>query len=453
MATIDPRLVAVKDIIEDDPDEALRLVNDTLNDNFDDPDALFMAGYILMQAERYGMAFNLFERSRQIAPNHTETYNNMGMCVDDSNTQLAIQYFDKALELKPSNASAMINKGLMLMKSGNPEKCIELCLQALRIDPDSRAAHDNLGLAYLMTRQWEKGWAEYQWGLGGKHRKKHDYGVPEWDGKTAGNIIIYGEQGIGDEIMFASCIPDALKHANHVTIDCDSRLEGLFSRSFDCHVSGTRYGGEIDTPVEPDFACSIGDLPRFYRNKHKDFPGTPYLTPDPERCVQWRALLDQYQGMKIGIAWSGGVKNTGSARRSITLDDLAPLFDSGHTFVSLEYNKPDQTELDKYDVKHWHRAVGKGADFDETIALISELDLVISVTTTVIHAAGAIGKECWTLAPMNPPALIHKSGDLPWYKSVKMFRQTTDWAEVIGQVANKLEKTYGCTKEASRQTA
>lgn len=435
-------LLRAKEIAErgDDPDEALRLCNQVLNKEPDNHVAMFLAGYVLMKAEKIGLAYNLFKRCQSLIGDDPRLMNNMGMCAEDFDVNLALSCFAKALTKEPDDPTALSNQALMLMKLGKFEKAEKMARQALKNDPDFRPAHDNLGLALLAQRNWEEGWKEYQYGYGNKFRKRMDYGVPEWDGVMPGHVIVHGEQGIGDEIMFSSCIPDALKHATNITIDCDHRLESLFSRSFDCDVSGTRYRGNITLKSKPDFQCSIADLPRFYRNKHADFPREPYLTPDPERCTQWRALLDQHEGLKIGIAWSGGTERTNESRRSIDLDTFAPLFETNNTFVSLEYKKPDQDKLDQYGILHWDRAVLKGVDYDETLALIHELDLVISVCTTAIYGAGSVGRECWCLVPEIPSYRYHVSGDLPWFKSVKSFRQNGEWSDLIEQIKIKLEK-------------
>lgn len=433
------KLLHAKDLAETDPEYAIRLCNEVLEEDFDNDMALFIQGYILMQSEKFGLAYNLFERCAQLRPNQTEIYNNMGMCLEIEYPERAMECFDKALRLNPKNHHAMINKALMHLKSGDPEKCVKLCNDALRIDPDSRAAHDNKAQGLLMMREWAKGWDEYTHSWGGKHRRKRDFGLPIWEGQKGAKVIVYAEQGLGDEILFASCIPDLQEICDQVIIECDRRLQGVLERSFNVEAFGTRFEERcpITDWLDADYVISAGELPRFFRRSHRSFPGTPYLKPDPERCVQWRALLKTLPGLKIGIAWTGGLKNTGKKERCIDLDMLAPLFDLPHTFVSLEYKEPD---LKGYPIKHWSRAVDKSADYDETLALINELDLIISVTTTAVHAAGALGKECWCLVPKNPSFRFHLSGEMPWHKSVQLIRQTTTWEDVIHQVKRKLEK-------------
>lgn len=432
------KLLQAKELAEIEPEYALKLCNEVLEDDFNNDMALFIQGYILMQSEKFGLAYNLFQRCAQIRPNQTEIWNNMGMCLEIDYPDEAMKAFDRALSINPKNHHAMINKGLMHLKRAEPEKCVKLCNDALKLDPDSRAAHDNKAQGLLMMREWAAGWDEYTYSWGGKHRRKRDFGLPEWTGQKDARVIVYAEQGLGDEILFGSCIPDLQEISKQVIIECDRRLQGVFERSFGVEAFGTRFEQRppITDWLEADYVISMGELPRFFRRKHKDFPGTAYLTPDPERCIQWKALLKTLPGLKIGLAWSGGLKNTGKKERCVDLDVLAPLFDLPHTFVSLEYNEPD---LKGYPIKHWSRAVDKSVDYDETLALINELDLVISVTTTAVHAAGALGKECWCLVPSTPSFRFHLSGDMPWHKSVKLIRQTSSWEDVISTVKQKLE--------------
>lgn len=440
---MDQRLLLAKDIADESPDEALRLCNDVLNDDYNNDAALFISGYIMMHAERFGLAYNIYKRCSELRPHQTEIFNNMGMCLDDEYPDDAMRCFDRALELSPNNWHAMINKGLMHLKMGDPSKCIQLCNQALLINPDSVAAKDNRAQARLMLREWRKGWDDYQWSLGGQHRSKRDYGVPEWNGEP-GTVVVYREQGLGDEILFCSCIADIQK-TNPIVIDCDKRLAGVFQRSFDVPVYGT--GFDKTTPLvdehKIDYQVSMGSLPRFYRNKNSDFPGAGYLKPDAQRCIQWRALFDTLPGLKIGIAWTGGMRNTGRSGRSIELDDFAPLLELPHSFISLEYNEPKKADIDKYGIHHFGRAVNKGVDYDDTLALINELDLVISVTTTAIHGAGALGKPCWCLTPKYPSFRFHLSGNMPWHKSVELIRQGKDecWKDVIIRVADQLRES------------
>ncbi len=441
---MDTRLKLAKSLAETEPDEALRICNDILNEDFEGMHgqmALFMSGYIMMQAERYGLAYNIYRRCQQLNPNISEIYSNMGMCLEDYDAAMAVDCFDKAYQLDSKNHRALANKALIMLHSAKPKECIRLCNEALRLDPDLKAAIHNRALANIMLRNWRHGWQGYADTLGVKHREMLDYGLPLWDGKSQGKILIYGEQGVGDEIMFASCLPDLMRN-HEVVLDTDSRLKGLFSRTFDCPVYGTRFQSEspILAEHECDYQFPIGNLPSVYRNSPESFPGTPYLEVDPERAIQWSALFDTFKGKKVGLAWRGGLPSTGMKKRSLDISDLEPIFSPDNTYISLEYKHVEQELLDKYSVKSYPRATAKGGDIDELAALISTLDYVVTACTTVVYIAGALGIPCYVLVPSEPSYRYHLSGDFPWYKSVKLVRQKRGqkWADV----AQKLQDNY-----------
>ena len=421
-------------IIHDEPDTALAICNNILNEHMEDElaqKALFMSGYIMMEAERFGLAYNIYQRCAQINPRISEVWSNMGMCLEEYSPEKAKDYFKKAYKLNNNNADALANQGLMYLQTGNPQRCIDLSGRALTMKPTLRAAKHNMGLAQLMLRQWKEGWANYHDTLGVKHREGRDYGVPEWNGEK-GTIVVYGEQGVGDEIMLATCLKE-LAETNDIILDCDKRLEGLFKRSFDFPVYGTRFREQ--TPLlddhKPDYQLAAGQLPYFFRNSEESFPGSPHLVPDPERKLQWRALFDTFKGKKVGVAWRGGLKSTGQARRSLALEDLSPLFNDQDTFISLEYKAVDQDQLDKYGIKSFPRATAGGGDIDDLAALVSELDYVICPCTTVVYVAGATGVPCYVLTPNAPGYRYHLEGNFPWFSSVHLRRQRGTWLKTV----------------------
>jgi hypothetical protein len=428
----DARLIEAKNLANDEPDIALAICNDILNEHFEDEiaqKALFMSAYIMMQAERYGLAYNLYKRCAQLNPRVSEIYSNMGMCMEDYSPDKAKRLFQKAYKLDNGNAHALANEGLMRLQTGEPEACINLSKRALAIKPDLRAAKHNMGLAQIMLRDWKAGWKNYHDTLGVKHREARDYGVPDWNGEP-GTIVVYGEQGVGDEIMFASCLEDLAK-TNKIILDCDSRLFGLFNRTFDFPVYGTRFLTE--TPLmdehKPDYQLAIGQLPYFFRREDSDFSGKPYLKPDPERCIQWRALFDTFKGKKIGIAINGGLKHTGRAKRTLALSDLEPILNNHDTFICIDYLPVEG--LEEYGIKSYPRATAKGGDIDDLAALVNELDYVICPATTLVYVAGALGVPCDVLVPKEPSYRYHMEGQFPWYSSVNLIRQNGTWKDTV----------------------
>jgi hypothetical protein len=424
-------------------DKVLKIAESLLFEDPDDISGLFFAASAHSNTGHEETAYQLMTKAVSMRPDKPEIWQNMGHISDKLwRYEDALYAYGKALELDPNDYQTLASLSSALVGLGDPEQAIVYAERALEINKVSEIAQVNKGFGHLTLKEWSEGWKGYQAMLGhtSKRRKAIAYTVPPkiWDGKTHEDVVIYGEQGIGDEIMFSSCIADASKHARNIVIDCDKKLEGLFRRSFpDCHVYGTRHE---DAPVwmshEPiDSSIAIGSLPFHYRNNDEDFPGTPYLVADPLRRKMYRALLDGLgDGLKVGISWHGG--NSLGGVRKLELDRLQDLVDSfpGVHWVSLNYKDHPNYGLPIHDFKFCTQTT----DYDDTAALVAELDLVISVPQAVVHLAGALGKECWCMTPDVARWIYGTEGDKhTWYGSVRMFR---DWETMTDQIKEALNE-------------
>ncbi len=435
-------------------DECVRICNEILNERLDTPEAIFLLGRCMIDSGKYGLAHVLYMQFLRLKPNVGAGWNNLGRCYQELNQQEESERcYKRVLKLEPEDAVAHSNLGLVHLMRCEPEMAIQLSEKALKLNPEFRSAKHNLGLAYLLNQQWEDGWRNFEASVGYDHdRKERVYGSEErWDGSKGKVVVAYGEQGLGDEISFASCVPDLIRDCSHTVIECDSRLQGLFQRSFPkASVYGTRFSEYIDWADKHKLEgrVSFGTLPKFYRNKSEDFPGQPYLVADPERRVEARALLDSLGPKpKVGISWQGGTNKTGKLRRSVSLEALLPVLRQDATFISLQYkNAPEEVKQveEMYGIKvhHWPRWV-EVKDYESTAALVAELDCVVSVTTAVIHLSGALGIPCIVLTPKHPRWFYGLQGEsLPWYKSVELIRQkrAKDWLDPINEAAVRLRK-------------
>lgn len=436
-------------------DQASWFTNEALNHSPDDWRLLCVAASIYLKMEKFGFALAMLRRADNMAPNNSELLNNLGMCelgcmrLDEAESLLK-----RALKLNPQNANAMNNLALVYVNKCEADMAIHWGQKSRAIKGDDPALMETLGYAHLMLRDWEPGWKGFEGGLNGKIRRPRSYqGEGYWDGTPVGTLVVRGEQGIGDEISFASVIPDALKRADKVVSECDNRLLGLFKRSFaNIEWHGTRFKKE-ELPWVADYQIDAhvlsGSLCQYFRNSDADFDGKPYLIADPERRIQWRALLDSLgPRKKIGIAWKGGSRGTHRNRRSTDLEAFLPLFRQDADFISLEYKDPS-AEIEALEerhgitVHHWPRA-SEAYDMDDLAGLVAELDLVITVQTAVVHLAGALGVPCWVLVPRRPHWRYGLKGDgLPWYDSVKLYRQKSDWAGVINKIAEDVSTHSG----------
>jgi tetratricopeptide (TPR) repeat protein len=294
----------------------------------------------------------------------------------------------------------------------------------------------------LLECRWPQGWASYPSRFGAKAVPYRPMPFPTWEGQPlAGEtLLVLADEGLGDEIMFASCLRDVVTRAPSCIVECDPRLHRLFARSFpQLHVvsterqSSTQWLSGLPTP---SFQIFAGDLPALFRKDDTAFPNTAgYLQADPERVAQWRQRLAQLPGTGpiIGLSWRGGITGTRTKARSISAQQWGDILSvPGVRFVNLQYGNY-QTELRT--LEHTHGVVIHDfpeaiADYDETAALVCALDQVISVCTAIIHLAGSLGRPVWVLTPFAPGWRYTASRDtLPWYPSSRIFRQhrPNDW--------------------------
>jgi hypothetical protein len=430
-----------------EPDEALRIASSILNENPNEARALFIASYVFLQAERYGMAYNLLKQAALLVPKRDQVWNNLGMCcMKIGLIAEARQHFNKALQINPNNFAPMNNLALIEVNECNPTKALEWVSKSLKLEPDQWDVKETSGYANLMLGNWEAGWDGFEAMVGNSKQRTAEprKPVPYWTGEPTNGLLIRGEQGIGDEIVFASMIKDL---SVPVTLECDRRLEGLFKRSFpNVNVKGTRFDKSVDWDADYDAWCLSGSLGWHLRTSDSDFNGNPYLVADPLRKTQWKALLAGLSDKpKIGIAWTGGLKDTHGERRSLNLEQLLPILKQDATFISLQYKDPS-AEIESLEHKHGIKVhhfpwATQTNDYDDTAALVDELDLVISVTTAAVDISGALGKECWVLVPSKPHWRMKLQSDKNvWYDSLKLYRQDKDWSSVIKTIANDLKE-------------
>lgn len=417
---------------EDDPDEAMRRCYGLLNKDPDDALALLLMGAIYVKAERYGLAVNVFRRVVDLKP-RAEAWCHLGLAYMGLKHPQARHALQKAWDLKQSTTNAA-NMACLALDGQDYEGAVRWANKALKMAPGNVSALTSWGMGNLALGNYAEGWKGYGYSLGGPFRKETQYQEEgRWDGAPGKSLIVYGEQGLGDEIMYASCVPDVCKE-NSVVLECDPRLEGLFKRSFpQATVYGTRRleADWLDRHAF-DARCAIGDLPRFYRNRREEFPSKPYLIADPERRIQWGALLQSFGKKKIGLCWSGGSRHNHPEARAIGLEALRPLIEQvDATYVSLQYKDPSaEIKASGLPVKHWQRM--NSQDYDDTAALVAELDLVIGVHTSVHHLAGALGVPQTILVP-DKTLWLYAQDDFPWYPA-KLVRQAGDWKRAIQKV-------------------
>jgi tetratricopeptide (TPR) repeat protein len=372
----------------------------------------------------------------------------------------ALSCYDTALSMRADDAELHDNRGTAFLELGRLPEAIASYDRALALRPDFALAAFHRALTHLLLGDYWRGWDSYELRQLNKDYPKHPETYPRWRGSplAGSTLVIYREQGLGDEIMFASCLPQIMEMAKHCVVECEPRLLGIFRRSFP---AATVYASTPDgslppeiAELKPDFAIPAGSVPRFIRRELGEFPRHQgYLKADPERVARWRERLAQPgPGLKVGISWTGGVRKTRRALRSIALEQWLPILATpGVRFVSLQYTADAGAAVTALHqqhgirIEHWAEAID---DYEETAAITCALDLVISVCTAVIHLGGALGRPVWVMAPYSPEWRYGFSGDtMPWYPSVRIFRQPAFgvWDPVTTSVAAELRRLAGAS--------
>ncbi len=441
------------------PDAALVCFERALALRPDDAATLYNRGNLLAFLGRRDEALASYDRAIAAAPQHVQLLANRGRLLQImARHGEAAGSFSRALALAPDRADLMTARG-------NAYRDDHLFDRALADYGDAlaRCAGDpevlfNRSILHLLRGDFAQGWREYEqrWRFdkfiarssGSLPRRVIDrlQLAPERSAFVGRRCLVVGEQGVGDQVMFASVLADLRRDAAAVTCLCTGKLRGLFARSYpDIEF--------VDVDHAADGLCdaaeivvAIGSLAHAYRQSAADIPGAAYLRPAPEKVAAWRQGLGADSGRPvIGLSWRGGTVETRGAGRSLGLEDLLPLLRAVEArFVSLQYGDV-AAEIAAFNDRHGQDILcvpaGEIDQFDDLAPLVAATDGVLSVQTALIHLCGAIGQSCLTLVPRQPEWRYGLSGEtMPWYASVRLLRQGADgdWTPLIAQAGESL---------------
>ena len=348
---------------------------------------------------------------------------------------------ETARKIAPQDASTHRGYGFALGNLNRLEEALVSYDHALSLLPDDREALWNRALALLALGRFEEGWLGYEYrNLRHKTLAARKYPKPLWWGKEPlkdQRLYIYWEQGLGDTIQFARYALLAAAAGAKVAFSVQGPLLRLF-KGFEPDVTVI---GQNEAPTEFDLHCPLLTLPLAFGTRLETIPTWEdgYLTAPLEDIARWDKRLPAGR-RRIGLVWSGSQMHGNDANRSLALAKIAPLFQSDDVWVSLqkEVRDADRAALEASGISDVSAELG---DFADTAALISALDLVISVDTSVAHLAGALGKPTWVMVPFAPDLrwLLDRE-DTPWYPKMRLFRQSRagDWDGVIARIGEAL---------------
>lgn len=410
----------------------------------------------MVRKEEIDLAIEQLQRALQLDPKLADAQLNLGGLLErKARYDEALVACQKAVDLQPDNSQALYNLANVHFHLGRAEDAIRYYRRACEIDPQYAKSHWNWGMSLLQLGRFSEGWEKYEWREKAGEVVLDHCPKPLWNGSSLANksILVLAEQGIGDEIMFASCYPDLLEAAGHCTFVCSPRLASLFARSFpQATVQGflRTKGNRWEPKVPIDVHIHAGSLPRYFRPTWQSFPQrSHYLVPDPELVAQWhRRFAELGPNLKVGISWRAGGVAKEQLRRATDLAHWRDLFAlPGVDFINLQYGECDkELELARREwgitIHDWPDADPMGA-MDTIAAQVAALDLVISVGNTTVHMAGSVGTPAWAILPRVPGWrwMLH-TDRIPWYPAVELFRQQEDnqWGEVFERLTARLQR-------------
>jgi len=419
----------------------------------DQSNAWLSHGAQLMTTGQLGEAARAFRESLHACADNSMALLNLAAISMEDEPETAVRHLRMAEKLTPGDAGVHTNLGTALMYLGRLAEARQHYARALELAPGDLAARSNLANLDLADGRY----CAATWDAFRARWMHHSYpqqhvipGVRYLDAPVLPRerVLVHLEQGLGDEIYFAGCVDDLRAHAAAIALSCEPRLHGLLTRAFPgITVIPRNAGWEARARAfAPQSQVYAGDLPYWLRRDRAAFPGArAYLQADPARAAHWRGRLNALgRGLKIGISWHGGSPATGRNARSIPLWQWAPLLRlPGIQWIDLQYgdhgHELKAARESGVAITRFEQSI---ADYDDTAALVSELDLVISVTTAVVDLAGAMNKPAWVLVPKRPLWKFGVQGErTPWYPSLRLFRQGEGeaWDSVLHRVAERLE--------------
>ena len=429
-------------------DEALVCFDAALSIKPDFSGALSNKGSTLRQLGRLSEALSSFDAATGIRPDYTEAHYNKGLILQDlDQLDAAVGSYDRAIEQNPQYVEAYCNRGNALRELGRFEEAMASYDSALRLNPNSSEASWNKAYLLLLLGRYAEGWRLYEWRrrlnlFQNAFRPQGNPLLPETTFENNPTLFIYSEQGLGDTLQFCRYVNELAKAPVHVKFQVPKVLRPLMS-SLDPKVTLVT---SDDSYPQFDYQTSVMSLPWVLGTSLESIPqASPYLSASDEVNASWRRVLGEKTKPRVALVRSGGSDHINDRKRSIPLDQFISILDPAFEWHSIqcEYRERDHEILESHPniIQHQDQLT----NFNETAALVEQMDLVISVDTCVAHLAGALGKPVWVLLPYVPDfRWLLEREDSPWYPTMTLYRQPRpmDWAFVLNRVSRDLSERF-----------
>jgi tetratricopeptide (TPR) repeat protein len=422
-------------------DEALSHYDQAIQLNPNYAEAWSNKGVTLHDLKRYDEALSHFDQAIQLNPNFAEAWSNKGNTLKDlKRYDEALSHFDQAIQLNPNYAEAWSNKGVTLQDLKRYDEALSHFDQAIQLRADFFDSYWNKSLALLTLGNFKDGWGLYTYRWKRTNADKYRYSninkLESLDNLTNKNILVWYEQGYGDTIQFSRYIPKLIDLGANVTFEVQKPLSRIFTEQKKLVVTS-----EIKNHSNFDFQLPLLSLPKLFNSDIGSIPNPLPIQIKSEDISIWKKKLNlSDRKLNIGLAISGNRNHKNDSNRSMRIDDISPLLDVGEFF--LLQKEINQFDLDNLNKKMNLNFLGKQIDdFLDTASIIMNMDLIISVDTSLIHLAGSLNKQSYLMLPWCPEwRWLLDRPDSPWYPSVKIFRQKYfgDWNSVIEDIKYEL---------------
>lgn len=427
--------------------DAQRLLAHVLDAMPTQGDALHLAGIVAFRLGDPGKALDYMQRSLQhgidtplYLRNICEVFRSLGR-LDE-----ALDTAQRATALAPSDPLCLHNQAIIHYHRLELDAALDCANRALAIDPSLPGGHFVRAETLLLRGEMAEGWEEYEWRfrISGAAPLMPPTDKPQWDGSgfTDRSLLLIADQGFGDAIQFMRYIPWAAQRCPSIAIACSAEVKPLLRQVAPQAVLFTRWQ---DCPDYAAF-CALSGLPRLHRTRLDSVPApVPYLHADPAAVARWSARLDALVPAgfrRIGVIWAGRPTHNNDRNRSALLADFRALGNvAGVALLALQKGPKTGQAGGWFGRAPLINLGAEIADYDDTMAILANLDLLVTVDTSVAHLAGAMGRPVWIMLPRAPDwRWLLDREDTPWYPTVRLFRQTTvrRWDDVFQRIVAAL---------------
>ena len=406
----------------------------------DDSDVAHMRSSCMVNMRRFDAALPEVQKALASQPDNADALNNLGIIHQSrGGHDEALSCFDQALALRPDFTQAMNSKAFSLSELQQFEQAFALYERVAALDPDNATMRWNTGLLHLLRGDFEKGWVRRDARWDALSQERRSFTQPAWrgelvEGKT---VLLYSDEGLGDTLQYARYVPMLAARGARIILQVEPSVRPLLSG-----IPGVSQCLSTTALPEFDLHCALSNLPLIFGTRLETIPSeVPYLQAPANRLRAWEDRLGRHDRLGVGLVWSGSPAHQNDHNRSIPLQMLAPILDCSARFISLQKGVRDSDRpflAERTDVIDLAEEL---TDFTETAALVSCIDLVITVDTSVAHLAGALGRPVWLLLPFTPDfRWLLDRDDSPWYPTARLFRQSAsrEWPTVIERVRAEL---------------